>query len=341
MHRLFGSITETRQADVLREMTHAAEVTRDFVLLVILSCVIATFGLILNSGAVVIGGMLIAPLMSPILALSLALVRGDARRAGHATLSILLGTALSVGLSAILGQLVSTSQFNFLAQLPTEVVSRTQPTLFDLMIALAGGAAGAYALAQPKLSATLPGVAIATALMPPLCVVGIGLSQGRSDLYNGAAILFLSNLVAIIFAGGMVFAGVGFGPFLRDRRAIFSRSFAVSGAMFLLVTIPMIGFMVNISINARETQMISSTLSDQLHQINTDSTLVSFDEHSDQGHLQVIATIRTPHNLSYTEAVDIQRALAEKLNKPVELQFLVIPLTKLDTLQPPTPTATP
>ncbi|MGA7671195.1 MAG: DUF389 domain-containing protein [Nitrolancea sp.] len=341
MHRLFGSITETRQADVLRDLTHEAKITRDFILLVILSCIIATFGLILNSGAVVIGGMLIAPLMSPILSLSLALVRGDARRAGHAALAILLGTGLSVGLSAVLGQLVSTSQFNFLAQLPTEVINRTQPTLFDLTIALAGGAAAAYALSQPKLSATLPGVAVATALMPPLCVVGIGLSQGRPDLYNGAAVLFLSNLVAILFAGGIVFAGVGFGPFLRDRRAIFSRSFAVSGAMFLLVTIPMVGFMVNISINARENQTIRSTLTNQLQQISQDSSLVSFDEKSEQGHLQIIATIRSPRDLSYTEAVAVQRALAEKLNNSVELQFLVIPLTKLDTMNPPTPTATP
>ena len=341
MHRLFGSITETRQAEVLRDLTHEAKISRDYILLVILSCVIATFGLILNSGAVVIGGMLIAPLMSPILSLSLALVRGDARRAGRATLAILLGTGLSVGLSAILGQLVSTSQFNFLTQLPTEVTNRTQPTLFDLMVALAGGAAAAYALSKPNLSATLPGVAIATALMPPLCVVGIGISQGRSDLYDGAAVLFLSNLVAIIFAGGLVFTGVGFGPFLRDRRAVFSRSFLVSGAMFMLVAIPMIGFMINISLNARENQLIQSTLTDQLKQINTSSSLVSFDEKSEQGHVQITATIRTPSDLSYTQAVDVQRALAAKLHKAVELQFLVIPLTKLDTLQPPTPTATP
>jgi uncharacterized hydrophobic protein (TIGR00271 family) len=344
MNRVFGSITEPRQAEVVHDITHEARTSRDFVLLVILSCVIATFGLVLNSSAVVIGAMLIAPLMSPILAFSLALVRGDARRAGEAAVSVVLGSALSIGLSALLGQLVSTSQFNFLAQVPTEVVSRTQPTLFDLTIALAGGAAAAYALAQPNLSATLPGVAIATALMPPLCVVGIGISQGRSDIYSGAILLFLSNLVAIFFASGIVFAGFGFGPFRNaQRRAIFSRSFAISGAMVMLVTIPLIGFMINITGKARENQAIHTTLTDQLEDVNLDASLVSFDTSQKSDHLQIIATIRTTRDLNFVEATAIQRKIAEKLDKPVELQLLIIPVTKLDTLKPPTstPQATP
>ncbi len=341
MSRVFGSITETRQAEVVRDITHAAVVTRDFVVLTILSCIIATFGLVLNSGAVIIGAMLIAPLMSPILALALALVRGDGRRAARATMALLVGLIISIGLSTLLGQLVSTSQFNFLTQLPSEVISRTQPTLFDLTIALAGGAAAAYALAQPKLSATLPGVAIATALMPPLCVVGIGISQGRSDVYNGAILLFLSNFVAILFAGGLVFTGIGFGPFRHAKRStIFSRSFLVSGVMVLTVTIPLIGFMLNITGRARESQTIRSTLTDQLLQVYPDASLVSFDARQEQDHLQIIATVRIPGDLSYADAVVIQRAIAAKLNKPVELQLLEIPLTKLDTLNPPTPTPT-
>ncbi len=341
MNQIFGSITETRQSEVVRDITHAAQVTRDFVLLTILSCVIATFGLVLNSGAVIIGAMLIAPLMSPILALALALVRGDERRAVRASISLLAGIVISIGLSALLGRLVSTSQFNFLTQLPSEVISRTQPTLFDLMIALAGGAAAAYALAQPKLSATLPGVAIATALMPPLCVVGIGISQGRPDVYNGAFLLFLSNFVAILFAGGLVFAGVGFGPFRHAKRSmIFSRSFIVSGVMILTVTIPLVGFMVNIAGRAKENQEISYTLTNQLQQVYSDATLVSFDAHQEQDHLQIIATVRIPGDLSYADATTIQKAIAAKLNKAVELQLLEIPLTKLDTLNPPTPTPT-
>ena len=92
------------------------------------------------------------------------------------------------------------------------MLARTRPTPFDLGVALAGGAAAAYALAQPKLSAALPGVAIATALMPPLCAVGIGVAVGNLEVALGALLLFLTNLAAISFAGIMVFVLLGFRP---------------------------------------------------------------------------------------------------------------------------------
>ena len=111
-----------------------------------------------------------------------------------------------------LGLLVSGGRYNYLEALPSEVLSRTQPTLFDLAVALAGGAAAAYALTQPNLSAAIPGVAIATAIMPPLCVVGIGFSQGRVDVELGAGLLFLANFAAILFAGVVVFWTVGLRP---------------------------------------------------------------------------------------------------------------------------------
>ncbi len=187
-------------------------------MLAMLSCIIATFGLVLNSGAVIIGAMLIAPLMSPILALSLALVRGDARGMLRAFVTLLVGVGVAIGVSALLGRFVSTSEFNFLTELPEEVLARTSPTLFDLTIALAGGLAASYALAQPRLSPTLPGVAIATALMPPLCVVGIGISQGQAEVRDGALLLFLANFVAIVFSSAVVFALVGFGPLSMRRR---------------------------------------------------------------------------------------------------------------------------
>jgi uncharacterized hydrophobic protein (TIGR00271 family) len=154
MRRLMERLPQSRQHEVTTHLDRAAAMGRDFIVLVVLNCTIATFGLILNSGAVIIGAMLIAPLMSPILALALALVRGDLARAGRALATLVVGTLLAVDLSAGLGWLVAGSQWNFLEQLPTEVPSRTQPTLFDLAVALAGGAAAAYALAQPGLTPT-------------------------------------------------------------------------------------------------------------------------------------------------------------------------------------------
>lgn len=196
MFRLFNPISRERQVEVRRGLDQAGTWCNDYLLLIMLSCVIATFGLILGSAAVIIGAMLIAPLMSPILRCALALVRGDLGRFAQAFATLLVGIVFAVGLSTLFGLLVSTGGFNFLEELPSKVLGRTRPSLFDLVVALAGGTAAAYALAQPHLSAALPGVAIATALMPPLCTVGIGISQSRADVSSGALLLFLANLTA-------------------------------------------------------------------------------------------------------------------------------------------------
>src|SRR5579875_2902179 len=145
MRHVVDPVSAQRRTAVVADLADAAEISRDYVLLVMLSCVIGTFGLSLNSGAVIIGAMLIAPLMSPILAFALALVRSDLTQAARALGTLAAGALLAVALSAALGQVVEGSRWNFLAEAPAEVLSRTQPTLFDLAIALAGGTAAAYA----------------------------------------------------------------------------------------------------------------------------------------------------------------------------------------------------
>ncbi len=265
MTRIFQPITAARQVEVRESLQQSALVSGDYLLFVVLSCVIATFGLVLDSGAVVIGAMLIAPLMPAILSLALGLVVSDLRAMGRALGTLLVGIVLAALLSAGLGLLVSGSEFNFLAQLPGEILNRTQPTLFDLAIALAGGAAAAYATAQPHLSATLPGVAIATALMPPMCVVGIGLAQGRWDVAGGAFLLFLANFVAIAFTSAIVFLGVGFAPSdQRRRRRMLPHIMALPGVMLLLVAVPLALFMLRISADANENNLIRTLLIEEV-----------------------------------------------------------------------------
>lgn len=139
-------------------------------------------------------------------------------------------------LSTILTLLAEVLPFDVLSELPREASARARPTPFDLAVALGGGAAAAYALAQSQLSAALPWVAIATALMPPLCTVGIGLALRRPDVWAGALLLFLTNFVAITFAGIVVFAMLGF----RPRQGNQHNGFFVSGFLDLLITIPLI-----------------------------------------------------------------------------------------------------
>ena len=134
----------------MEQLSQASSPDFDYFLMVLLSCSIASFGLVTNSTAVIIGAMLIAPLMSPILGLSLASVAGESNMFRRALVALIEGALLAVALSAIIGWVSHELPFGALLELPSEVLSRTRPTPFDLGIALAGGAAAAYALAQPK-----------------------------------------------------------------------------------------------------------------------------------------------------------------------------------------------
>jgi len=234
-------LASERRQEVMAQLERASSPGFDFFLLVFLSCSIATAGLVVDSAAVIIGAMLIAPLMSPILALSLASVAGEGQMMRRAAVALGEGALMAIALSACMGWLASVLPFGSLIEIPSEVIARTRPSPFDLGIALAGGAAAAYALAQPHLSAALPGVAIATALMPPLCTVGIGISLKDPSIALGAILLFLTNFAAISFAGIVVFIALGFRPLhLENNHSRIPHSLYVAAILVLLVAVPLV-----------------------------------------------------------------------------------------------------
>ena len=158
-------LTTAERREVTEEIASSISSKFDFFLLVVLSCSIATMGLITNSPAVIIGAMLLAPLMSPIIGIGLASITGNANLLQKSLSALLRGALLAVGLATLVTLINNQIPFIAMQELPREVLSRTRPTPIDLAIALAGGIAAAYALTQPALSAALPGVAIATALV--------------------------------------------------------------------------------------------------------------------------------------------------------------------------------
>ena len=178
------------------------------------ACIIATLGLLSNSTAVIIGAMIVAPLMLPIRCLAFAALIGDehlVRRAGAAVAS---GTIISIALAGLLGLWVRLPEFG------SEVLARSQPTLIDLGIAIAAGAVSGLAKVEPRISSSLAGTAIAVALMPPICVIGLGLSQADWHLSAGAALLFLTNLLGIMLSCMLVFVVAGYASFRHGRKAL-------------------------------------------------------------------------------------------------------------------------
>lgn len=186
--------------------------------MLLLSVAIATFGIIQDSTAVVIGAMLIAPLMTPILGISAGIVNTWIKRIAASAGLVTAGAGAAVGLAVVVGQWIP-----IIVPLAenTQVTSRVSPNIVDMLIALAAGAAGAYANVDDRVSDSIAGVAIAVALVPPLGVVGLTLQAGMFEDSLGAVLLFLTNLVSIILAAAVVFFLTGYAPYrgLQENRA--------------------------------------------------------------------------------------------------------------------------
>lgn len=210
----------------------------NFVALMAFSTAIATLGVELDSTAVVIGAMLIAPLMAPIMALSAATLMQWAKRARQSLRWVGIGVAIAIAFSFIVALIAP--EFIAITE-NTQVLSRTSPTILDLLVALAAGGAGAFALSHPKVGNSLPGVAIAVALVPPLAVVGTSLYAGEWGFAAGAFLLFLTNLVGIVVAAGAVFVLSGYSPWSLLEKAGESarRSIGLVAVSLVLVALPL------------------------------------------------------------------------------------------------------
>jgi uncharacterized hydrophobic protein (TIGR00271 family) len=171
--------------------------------LLLLAAVIATAGVVTDSTATVIGAMIVAPLMTPILGMVLSTVTADARNLGVSLLLVATGASAVVALGWLLGQLTPVP---VVAATNSQVAGRVDPTVGDLIAALATGAVGSFALVRDDVSDTLPGVAIAISLVPPLAVVGLTLESGAPKQALGALLLFLTNFGAILLTGLIVMA---------------------------------------------------------------------------------------------------------------------------------------
>jgi uncharacterized hydrophobic protein (TIGR00271 family) len=209
-----------------------AELSGAYLLMNVLAATIASYGLFADSPAVVIGAMIIAMLLGPITGISLALVDSDLQflLRSFATLAAgaLVVTATGLTIGFLHGDLPLTQ----------EILARTSPNVADLVVALAGGAAGAYANASPRLSVAFVGVAIATALVPPLCAANILFARGEFALGSGALLLTFTNIVAIQFASSVVFWFTGFRAISRKRGLSFKdflRNNAVSIAILCVL----------------------------------------------------------------------------------------------------------
>lgn len=270
---------ESSSLNAYEKISESAALNSDFVVLLVGSALVATFGLLQGSTAVIIGAMIIAPLMMPILGFALGTIWGDFKLISRSLLTLLIGVLFAVSLSAFISYLVPGSEYN------REILARTGPNLFDVFIALASGFVGAYAYISPMISSSISGVAIAVALMPPLCSIGITLGNKDLDLALGATLLFLINIVGIALAASFVFWRQKIHPATDTQKEVKSRAIKqiVFSAFFLLaLSVPVTWFMIESFRSKQEYSQAVEYISTAISGVEIDTCQMQEDSSSEE-----------------------------------------------------------
>ncbi|MGK7882613.1 MAG: TIGR00341 family protein [Crocosphaera sp.] len=308
--------------DKLSEILIHQVLARNFSILLILATSIATFGLISNSAATIIGAMIIAPLMIPIIGIAYSLVTLNTRLISYSFIRLIFGIFLTVGIAFLTTEIIGYQLSG------TEILSRTRPTLLDLGVAIAAGTAGGFAKVRRSVSDAIPGVAISVALVPPLCVVGIGFAVSDFSLSRGSFVLFLTNLVGIILTAAIVFLFDSYGSWKKATASLFGLLTSL-----ILITLPL-------NFSFRE-MIIENQIRHELakrhrkHRDREDSIITKVDVQLQEGKIIVTAdVIITPDRLDKIDPEEnlkaTQKILSDKMGKPVELRIRVFPIDILN-----------
>ncbi|MGM0623061.1 MAG: DUF389 domain-containing protein [Campylobacterota bacterium] len=214
--------------ELFTALNSAATLSSVYIVLMIVSTLLATVGLFLDSGPVIIGAMILAPLMAPIVSLSMGVVRNDGKMIGSSATTIATGVLLALFAGALITVLMPIELHT------SQIEARLKPNILDLLVAIFSGVAAAYANSKEEVAKSLAGVAIAVALVPPLAITGIGIGWLDSEVILGSFLLFITNLVGITIAASLTFIVLGYAPLVRAKKGIL-----YTAASLVIVSIPL------------------------------------------------------------------------------------------------------
>ena len=313
--RAFVEMREWWREEVVGQTDHAATIARvrgeslltsRYVFMTMMSAGIAILGLLLSSPAVVIGAMLLSPLMNPIIGTGFALATGDAawlRRCGRAL-------AVGCGLAVLFCALIVVA--SPLQTVTEEIASRTRPNLFDLLVALFSALAGGYAVIRGR-EGTIVGVAIATALMPPLAVVGFGLATLNWTVFGGALGLFITNFVTIALTAAVMARFYGYRSGLSERQSRLQSLAIVT--VFIALAIPLGFSLRTIAWEANGQRIVNQEVREAFGaKARADQPVVNWDAEP----VTVTASVFTPEFRTNAN-VEVAKQLERRLGKPVEV----------------------
>ncbi|MEL6555309.1 MAG: TIGR00341 family protein [Cyanobacteria bacterium J06621_11] len=301
-----------------RSLWRSADPSFNYYMMLFLSGVISSLGLLAGSTAAIIGAMIVAPLMGPITAVAFAITMGNRRLLKRSGLSVVTGALLTVATAYLICKLIGLNSLN------SEILERTRPTLIDLVIGLAAGAAGAFAKTRREVADALPGVAIAVALVPPLSVIGIGIAFGDRNVAVGSTLLFMTNLAGIVLSGGLVFIWQDYGSLKRAKHGL-----TASTIVLVLLAIPLGLSMRELIIEERAKTLVGSLIRQKTETFrDTDIRRLRVDSQGDglQINLEVAAPVGS---ISETQVGLVRTFLERELERPVELSVKVFPVREL------------
>lgn len=319
-------INPSDHADLIHDLRQGSKWGPDFVVMLGLAAAVSTLGLMQDSPAVVIGSMLLAPLMTPMMGLGLALAQASKKLMSLSLKSILLGFLLTIVISFILGLITPSG-----ATLPQEVLARSTPNILDLMIALFAAAAAAFAMARPNIIGAIAGVAIATALVPPACSIGISLAYGEYLHASGAGLLFFANLIAIIAASSFMFSFLGI---ISNRAQLRHRNVARLAKIGLVVVVlllfgPMSKSLIstiaegkNVTASYPVTTAVARAVQDRVHQDEDVEVILMARSRNEPG---VIIHLASRNDLPKSYGVEIKEIVRKEMkNQNIRVQVIAV-----------------
>lgn len=317
VYRVIPSTDEEARVGIYSSIRRRSRADSDYYVMLSLSVIIAALGLLLDSVAVVIGAMIIAPLMRPIIGVGLGISMGNARLVSIGLVTAAKGMVLALAIAAAVGALVPG------ADITGQLDARGQPQLLDLSIALASGAAGAYAACRKGVGDTVAGVAIAVALVPPVSTAGVGLSLGEWPLAVGASLLFATNFVAIAASSALMFLWMGFKPEAGrfGTRRPFAQGIVTLGGLVAVVAFSLVLW--GRAGDARFDSQVSRAVDNAVRGIEPEATVSAIDVGDrDAGVLRIDIDVQTiDPALVRSNQLAIQSEISRTLDRAVSVHI--------------------
>ncbi len=318
-------LTITERTDVIEQAGDLTRANTNFIVMIILSGFLASIGLLQNSAAVIIGAMLVAPLMSPLMGFGVGLAIGQLDMMRRSALTVAHGVLMVILVSVLLGVVFP------LPSPTTEMLARGRPNLLDMGVALASGAAGAFAMARRDIPAALAGVAIAAALVPPLCTTGLALGLGNGSLILGAGTLSIVNIICISIAAAGVFAIMGIHQAgkvpLRQRLAV---SLSILLAMTVVLSFLLFNDYQYLNAQHHTTEVLEKQLVDaRVLEVEVDGCTLR-DRLRGCDDLEILVTLRTPHEVTIAQIREAERELENELKRDVLLDVIIMRVIHVD-----------